>query len=157
VRRAASDKKKMRAAASNCFAGHGLFINGIVFLSPKDALPFLEADAILVDLREGLERNGREFKVNNVILMPHRGFKAEFESLPKDRALILACCVGLESKDGVRFLLAHGYASVASLNGGMIAWEEDGMPTVIDRGEELAGGCACQLRPRKVYGSRAGC
>ena len=141
----------------NSFSGHGLNINGIIFLSPKDALPFLEADAILVDLREGLERNGREFKVNNVILMPHRSFKDEFGSLPKDRSLILACCVGLESRDAVRLLMAHGYTSVASLNGGMIAWEQDGAPTVIDRGEELAGGCACQLRPRKVYGRRAGC
>jgi rhodanese-related sulfurtransferase len=147
----------LRGILENRFSSHGLNIDGIVFLSPKDALPFLEKDAILVDLREGLERNGREFKVNNVILMPHRGFKDEFGSLPKDRPLILACCVGLVSKEFVRILLDHGYTSVASLNGGMIAWEQDGMPIVIDRGEELAGGCACQLRPRKVYGSRAGC
>jgi arsenate reductase len=145
------------AGSESRFAGHGLNINGIVFLSPKDALPFLEADAILVDLREGLERNGREFQVNNVIPMPHRRFEAEFAALPEDRPLILACCVGLESRDAARFLMAHGYTSVASLNGGMIAWEQDGMPTAIDRGEELAGGCACQLRPRKVYGRRAGC
>ncbi|MCK9459378.1 MAG: rhodanese-like domain-containing protein [Proteobacteria bacterium] len=141
----------------NRFFGHGLLINGIVFLSPKDALPFLEAGAILVDLREGLERNGREFQVNNVILLPHRRFRDELGSLPKDRALILACCVGLESRDAVRLLMANGYTSVAALNGGMIAWEQDGMPTVIDRREELAGGCACQLKPRKYYGSRAGC
>jgi len=42
----------------NVFSGHGLLINGLVFLSPKEALPFLEGDAILVDLRSGLGRNG---------------------------------------------------------------------------------------------------
>ena len=115
------DAVQSEVALENRFAGHGLNIDGIVFLSPKDALPFLEADAILVDLREGLERNGREFQVNNVILMPHRSFKEELGSLPKDRSLILACCVGLESRDAVRLLMSHGYASVASLNGGMIA------------------------------------
>ena len=39
------------APMGTCFAGHGLCINGMLFLSPREALPFLESEAILVDIR----------------------------------------------------------------------------------------------------------
>jgi rhodanese-related sulfurtransferase len=142
---------------NNSFSGHGLLIDGFVYLSPTEALPFLEDEAILVDLREGEERNGRSFAVGNVILMPFRSLESEFPSLPKDRPLILADCVGLKSKKGIYLLRDRGYDSLASLIGGMVDWERDGMPTVIDRDEELAGGCACKLKPAGRPKPRAGC
>lgn len=139
----------------NSFAGHGLCIEGLVYLSPREALPFLEGSAILVDLREGLEMNGREFKVKNVVSLPFRELEASHQKLPRDQPLILADCVGLKSKEGIRFLVAQGYESVASLNGGMVDWAAEGFPTNIDHGEELTGSCVCQLRPKKAY--RSGC
>jgi 2-oxoacid:acceptor oxidoreductase delta subunit (pyruvate/2-ketoisovalerate family) len=76
----------------NYFEGNGLLIDGLVFLSPREALPFLEKEAVLVDLREGLERNGREFKVQARIDLPFRELEKCYEKLPKDRPLILAEC-----------------------------------------------------------------
>ncbi|HEY3447081.1 MAG TPA: rhodanese-like domain-containing protein [Myxococcales bacterium] len=139
----------------NRFSGHGLVIDGLVYLSGSDALPLLKVDAVLVDLREGLERNGREFDVAALINLPFRELSSGYAALPQDKPLVLADCVGLKSKDGVRFLLGKGYESVASLNGGMVDWEREGFPTIIDRSEELTGGCACQLKPRKDH--RFGC
>lgn len=139
----------------DCFAGRGLRIDGLVHLSPREALPFLEDGAILVDLREGLERNGRGFKVKNLVVLPYRELAAAMDTLPRGTPLILADCVGLKSKDALRYLVEHGYESVASLNGGMVDWQGDGLPTIIDREEELAGSCTCRLRPRKAY--RSGC
>ena len=133
------------------FAGHGLRIGGLVYLSPREALPFLDDGAILVDLREGLERNGRAFKVKHLVTLPYREFTVAFATLPRDRTLILADCVGLKSKHALRFLVEHGYESVACLNGGMTDWLGDGLPTIIDHEEELTGSCTCRLRPRKDY------
>lgn len=141
----------------NAPAGRGMLIDGLVYLSPKEALPFLEAGAILVDLREGEERNGRSFGAGNVILLPFRSLEVDFPSLPKDRLLILADCVGLKSKQGLYFLRDRGYELIASLIGGMVDWEQDGMPTVIDRDEELSGGCACKLKPARKTKPSAGC
>ena len=131
------------------FSGHGILIDGVIFLSPKDALPFLERDAVLVDLRDEFETNGRTFTVPHIIPIAHQQPDGEFLTLPKDRPLILADCVGQESKLRARFLLANGYEAVAVLNGGMIDWERDGMPAAIDRDEELVGSCICQMRPRR--------
>ncbi len=136
---------------SDSFDGHGLRIDGLVFLSPREALPFLEGEAILVDLREGREINGRMFNVKNLIALPYRELANQVAMLPRDRPLILADCVGLNSKEALRFLLEQGYEAVAVLNGGMIDWLGDRLPTVIDRDEELAGSCTCRLRPRKDY------
>ncbi len=131
------------------FSGHGILIDGVIFLSPKDALPFLERDAVLVDLRDEFETNGRTFTVPHIIHIAHQQPDAEFLTLPKDRPLILADCVGQESKLRARFLIANGYEAVAVLNGGMIDWERDGMPAAINRDEELVGSCICQMRPRR--------
>jgi len=139
------------------FERHGLHIDGLVFLSPREAAAFLAQDAVLVDLRDGLERNGREFDVGNVVLMTAAELAEGFASLPRDRPIILADCVGLGSKKAQRFLLEQGYTDVASLNGGMVDWERDGLPTRIDRNEELSGGCACRLRPGGMTRSRSGC
>jgi rhodanese-related sulfurtransferase len=135
---------------SNQFAKTGLHIDGIDFLLPREAGIFLEGDAILIDLREGLEKNGREFNVKNLISLSYLKLQSEFSSLPKDRPLIVADCVGVHSKEVVRFLLAQGYESVASLIGGMVDWEKDGMPVVVDPDEELTGQCGCRLRRKRL-------
>ncbi len=129
------------------FGGRGLRIDGMVFLSPRDALAALGEGALLIDLRDGLARNGRTFEAGDVILLPYRQLDTGWRELPAGRPLILADCVGLDSKRGARFLLSKGLREVASLNGGMVDWERDGMPTGIDRGGELSGGCACRLSP----------
>jgi len=134
----------------NRFEGHGLCIDGLVFLSPAEALHFLEEDAVLVDLRQDFEKNGREFQVRDLISLPHPELATSYGTLPRDRPLILADCVGLMSKQALCFLSERGYASVASLNGGILDWEKDGLPLLIDRDGELTGGCACRLRRRNL-------
>lgn len=141
--------------SSNVFDGCGMLINGLVYLSPKEALPFLEADAVLVDLRSGLGRNGREFKVKNVLLLPFAELEVRLDTLPRDRPLVLADYVGLRSKEAAEILKSRGFESIASLRGGMVDWIDAGMPIAYDRDEELTGQCACQLRPSKVF--RSGC
>ena len=128
---------------SKCF-----LIGSNLFISPQDALYYLENDAILVDIRDEYFRNGRTFMVKNTINLPYSVFEKEWESLPKDRLLIIADYVGLNSKEAVIFLKNKGFQEIASLIGGIVDWEKDQMPIKIDREAELIGSCACRLRPR---------
>jgi len=133
------------------FSHYGILIGGIRFLSPQEALALLsERKAVLLDIRDEFEMNGRTFTVPEVIRLAHQRPDEEFLALPKDRPLIVADCVGQLSKDKARLLLAHGY-DVAVLNGGMIDWERSGMPVAIDRDAELVGSCICQMRPRRMF------
>lgn len=143
--------------AGSALQGRGLLIDGFLYLSPREALPLLGSGAVLVDLREGEERNGRSFGVESVILTTFEALQAGEVPLPGGRLLIVADCVGLKSKKALPILRAQGYEPVASLIGGMVDWEQDGMPTVIDREEELSGSCACRVRPGGKPGPGAGC
>jgi rhodanese-related sulfurtransferase len=122
-------------AMGNCFLGHGLQIDGIVFLAPREALPFLEGEAVLVDLRLDREKSGREFQVTTVLALPFPELVAKLSTLPRDRPLIVADSVGVNSKEAARLLMDHGY----------------------ERDEELVGSCTCRLKPRKHYRGGSAC
>lgn len=68
--------------------------------------------------------------------------------------MILADAVGVNSKKAFLLLQERGYTEIANLNGGIVDWERDGLPTKIIDDEMLIGQCACKLRPKKVYRSR---
>jgi hypothetical protein len=45
------------------------------------------------------------------------------------------------------FLINKGQSNIANLAGGIIEWDRDGLPLVINKREQLSGSCACQLKP----------
>jgi hypothetical protein len=54
----------------------------------------------------------------------------------------------LRSHEVMEFLLLKGFTNIANLAGGIVEWEQDGLPLKIDITEQLSGSCVCQLRPR---------
>jgi arsenate reductase (thioredoxin) len=129
------------------FAGRGLCINGITHVSPREALAAIEQGALLVDIREEYELAMKTFDVPGVVFLANSTFAGTFDQLPTDRPLILADSVGLRSRDAVVLLQQHGYTELASLNGGILDWNNAGLPTRV--GSLWTGQCACQLKPRK--------
>ena len=112
---------------------------------------------MLVDLRLDREKSGREFRVRTVVRLPFPELASNLDTLPRDRPLIFGDSVGENSKAAARLLLERGHPSVAVLNGGMIDWQRDRMPTLVDQDEELVGSCTCRLKPRKHYRGGSTC
>lgn len=131
------------------FANQGLFVHGVIHLSPKEALAGIEAGALLVDVREDYMVAMKAFDVAGVCYLPFSRFKTDISELPKDRPLIIADAVGLYSREAAAILLEQGYTDVASLNGGISGWEDEKLPLLLDPANLLQGGCACQLKPRR--------
>jgi rhodanese-related sulfurtransferase len=131
------------------FAHQGLVVNGLIHLSPKEALAALEQGALLVDVREDYLVSMKGFDVREVRCLPFSRFQADFEQLPRNRPLILADAVGMYSREAAAILLEHGFPEVASLNGGISSWEDEHLPLQVDPANLLQGGCACQLKPRR--------
>ncbi|MGC4119296.1 MAG: rhodanese-like domain-containing protein [Myxococcales bacterium] len=132
------------------FQGQGLFIAGVTHISGREVLAAVERGAAIVDVREEYEVVMKTFDVPGVIYLPTSTFKDSYQELPRGRPLILADAVGLRSKDAVLFLLEKGWADVANLNGGILDWEKEGMPTKVNPEELWVGDCACSLKPRKA-------
>jgi rhodanese-related sulfurtransferase len=134
----------------NVFEGKGLLIRGLRFLAPREAYDILVAgEAVLVDLREDYLVAVKRFSVPGLVYVPHRDLPDVFASLSKDLPLIVADSAGVYTKDAALFLQAHRYDQVACLNGGMLAWDEAGMPVATDASALLHGDCACVMRPRE--------
>jgi len=80
--------------------------------------------------------------------MPKSRIEQDYVNLPRSMPLIVADSVGLRSHEVMEFLLTRGFANVANLAGGIVEWEQDGLPLKTDITEQLSGSCVCQLRPR---------
>ncbi len=128
----------------------GFFSHGILNVSPKDCFELCKKGAFIIDARENYLSSFKMFRVENLIYLPYSELKLNFAGLPTDCPLIFADTVGLKSRECVLFMKAHGYENVASLAGGIVDWERDGLPVNTDLNSRLSGSCMCQIRARET-------
>jgi rhodanese-related sulfurtransferase len=133
--------------------GKGMVIQGLRFIAPKEALGLLRDGALLVDLRSDDLAAMKAFGVPDTRHLPHTELPSHLADLPGDRLLLLADSAGVFTKDAAHLLLDHGFSQVACLNGGMLAWDQEGLPVVTDQEAILHGECACVMRSRKTKGA----
>jgi rhodanese-related sulfurtransferase len=134
---------------SDLFKNHGIQTKGILSLSPRETRELLNQGAFLLDLRDTDFVDYKAFDVPNVLNFPMEGFEQHLEKLDKEGWYILADSSGLKSRDYVQKMLDKGFLNAASMGGGFIEWERDGLPVSVDVNERLSGACACQLKPRE--------
>lgn len=124
-------------------------IPGLHFLSPKETHDALQSGGALVDLRSDDLVEMKAFAVPTLYHIPHRTLGTCLAELPKDKLLILADTSGVYTKDAARLLFGNGFTQVACLDGGMLAWEEAGMPLDMDPDSMMYGECACVMKSKK--------
>ena len=118
-------------------------------LTPHQASDLCHKGAVLIDVREEYMNRFKMFDVPEVIYCPFSILEETYQHLPGDKPLIFADASGIHSKEAVRILHKKGLGDcIANLAGGLIEWERDELPLIIDQTEKLSGSCMCQLRPR---------
>ncbi len=131
------------------FRNMGFMCAGFLNLGAHEAyLEATEGEAIIVDVREERLTGYKNFDVPRLIHMPKSMMEKDYAGLPRELPLIIADSVGLRSHEVMEFLLGKGFTNLANLAGGIVEWEQDGLPLKIDPTEQLSGSCVCQLRPR---------
>ena len=131
------------------FQNHGITHQGILSLSPHEALDLAKKGAFLVDLRDPDYADYKAFDVENVIGLPMDAFDAQLAKMAHSSYYILSDASGIKSREYAQKMLDKGFDHVATLSGGFVEWERDGMPVKVDINERLTGSCACQLKPRE--------
>lgn len=129
--------------------GKGMFIQGLWFLSPREALDAFQQGALLIDLRSDELLEMKAFGVPEWLHLPHPVLADHAGELPRDRLLILADTAGVYTKEAARALEDLGFEQIACLNGGMVAWDQEGFPVSTDHDALLHGDCTCVMRSRK--------
>ncbi len=100
-------------------------------LDPREFQRQIEADeAVLIDTREPHEF--AEAHIDGAELVPPSEVAARIDELAPDSAqrLILYCRSGNRSGKAAEELAGLGYTNLAHLTGGILAWQEQGLPVV---------------------------
>jgi rhodanese-related sulfurtransferase len=133
------------------FLGKGFDNAGIRNLTPRETLDICRKGAILIDVREEYLNRFKMIDVQEVLYCPFSILEETYQNLPTDKTMIFADAAGLHSKEAVKFLMDKGFGDhIANMAGGLVEWEKDGLPLIIDTNEKLSGSCMCQLRPRNI-------
>jgi rhodanese-related sulfurtransferase len=132
----------------NAWFNIGFTAHGVLNLTPTESFVLCKKGAAIVDVREEYMNAFKMFKVEKLFYLPYSQIEQFYEQLPHDIPLIFADAVGLKSREGVLFMMAHGYDNIANLVGGIVDWERDGLPINTDITARLSGSCMCQLKPR---------
>jgi len=125
---------------------------GFLNLTPRDAYDACLNGALLLDVRDPALTAFKQFGVPEFISCHHIKLQEFASHLPDKRVLIVADSVGLFSHEAMIVLKDLGFENIINLAGGLVEWERDGMPVVVDKNERLSGSCVCQLRPRERKG-----
>ena len=96
--------------------------------SPQELQAALAASAppLLLDVREYPEFAAGHLK--NARLIPLAEIEQRAGELPKDQPIVSMCRTGRRSAEAAATLARLGYTNVSQLTGGVMAWEQAGLP-----------------------------
>ena len=99
-------------------------------ISANEANGLLTEGAMLLDVREEDEIQQEAFVHDEVLNIPFSIFDENYDELPKDRKIVVACHLGIRSLRVAQFLVIQGWdeANIFSLEGGIEAWQQSGLP-----------------------------
>ncbi len=99
-----------------------------------EARDLVEGGALLLDVRE--ESEWELGRAPQAVHIPLAELPDHLADLAEDRPIVCTCRSGGRSSRAGRFLLEQGFDAV-NMDGGMLAWAEQGQPLVADRGEPV--------------------
>ncbi len=103
--------------------------NGIPQISVKELKRRMDAgeDLLILDVREP-----HEFKIANIggTLIPQNDVPGRLAEIGRNREIVVQCRSGGRSQRVAEFLKRSGYAKVANLAGGILAWSDEIDPSL---------------------------
>ncbi|MCM1021561.1 MAG: rhodanese-like domain-containing protein [Muribaculum sp.] len=103
-------------------------------ISPKEFQSKLNADpdALLLDVRKPDEYAAGHLKGAHLLnWLDTDGFKHDAKKLDKSKTIYVYCRSGRRSNEASRYLAEKGY-KVVDMDGGILAWNENNLPVVIE-------------------------
>ncbi len=84
------------------------------------------ADVVVFDVREQTEYDAGH--IPGVKLIPLGQLPSRVAEIPKDKTIIVTCRSGNRSGQAADFLRKQGYSNVHNMEGGIVAWQQAGLP-----------------------------
>ena len=116
--------------------------------TPHEAFTRCQEGSAILDIRPELLCTYKAFDVPQVLYCSWQDIYQFLDKLPLDIEVIIADTSGIQSREVIQILNNKGFKNIAGLAGGMLEWERDGMPVLLDNKARLSGSCMCQLKFR---------
>lgn len=87
---------------------------------------------LILDVREPAEYSGELGHLSGSVLVPLRSLVEHLDELQdhKDSAVVVVCRAGMRSATAAAILVKAGFRDVTNLAGGLLAWNDAGLPVV---------------------------
>ncbi len=85
-----------------------------------------QPDVVLIDVREQWEYD--EGHIPGVKLIPLGQLPNRLNEIPKDKFVVMTCRSGNRSNQATQFLRQQGFDNVHNMQGGILAWQQAGLP-----------------------------
>ncbi len=95
-------------------------------ISISQALDKYQSGAFILDVRTSEEWN--QGHIPGSVLIPLEQLSGRLQEVPRDRDVVVVCRTGSRSQQGLEILQQTGFTRVASMTGGMVAWQAAGYP-----------------------------
>jgi len=103
-------------------------MNTLKNFSPREAYAAYILGSTFVDVRDDKPAGSKTVDVKRVLSVPFSELSNRLGELPADRPVVLLSRIGIKGKQAAKLLIEKGYQDVALLDGGLTAWEEEGLP-----------------------------
>ena len=97
-------------------------------VTPREAYAAYILGSLFVDVRENIGADAKTVDVNQIITLPFSELDKRLGELPPNRPVVVVSNVGNRGREAAKLLQARGYADVANMEGGVAAWELEGLP-----------------------------
>ncbi|MBT3710583.1 MAG: MBL fold metallo-hydrolase [Gammaproteobacteria bacterium] len=101
--------------------------SGVFEISPQWVAGHMHAVNIL-DVRTAVETEEESARIDGAQLIPINELRERIGEVPQDRPVMTICRSGKRSVLAFNILRNAGWQKVASINGGLLRWHEEGLP-----------------------------
>jgi rhodanese-related sulfurtransferase len=97
-------------------------------MSPREAYAAYMLGGVFLDVRENEVYLKNTPDIKRMVRVPFSELETRYSELPVNQPILIFSGVGVKSNDAARFLRSRGYDNVHTIDGGVIAWQEEGLP-----------------------------
>lgn len=101
---------------------------GVLEISPQWVAAHAN-DVHILDVRTRHETTEERARIRNAQLIPIDELRERLNEVPKDKPVMTICRSGKRSVLAFTILRSAGWTEVANINGGLLRWQAEGLPT----------------------------
>lgn len=100
---------------------------GLLEIEPEWVSEHLD-EVLVLDVRQPQEVDERLGRIQGARILPLSELKAALAQIPQDKPVVTVCHAGMRSGQATVILRQGGFTRVANMRGGMLTWQQLGLP-----------------------------